>query len=71
MKIISWNVKSINASNKRGKIHQFLESTKVDIVLLQETKLSQDTFQKTMAKWPRWSLVHSHSIGASSGLVVL
>ena len=71
MKIISWNVRGINGSNKRSRIHQFIESAKADIVLLQETKLSQDTFQKTMAKWPRWSSVHRPNIGTSGGLVVL
>ena len=71
MKIVSWNVRGINASDKRGRIHQFLESTKADIVLLQETKLSQETFQKSLAKWPRWYSIHSPSMGASGGLSVL
>ena len=71
MKSVSWNVRGINVSNKRDKIHNFLESSKADIILLQETKLSQEAFQKSMAKWSRWSSVHSPSIGASRGLVVL
>ena len=40
-------------------------------MLLQETKLSQDTFQKIMAKSSRWSSIHSPNIDASGGLVVL
>lgn len=71
MKIISWNVRGINASNKRIGIHQFIESMKVDIILLQEIKLSQDSFQKTIAKWTRWSSSHSPITRASSGLVAL
>ena len=64
MKIVSWNVRGINASDKRGRMHKFLESSKVDIVLLQETKLSQETSQKSLAKWPS-------SIGVSGGLAIL
>lgn len=71
MKIVSWNVRGINASDKRGKIHKFLESSKANIVLLHETKLSQETFQKSLAKWPRWSSVHFPSMGASGGLAIL
>ena len=50
MKIITWNLRGINASDKRGRIKQLLDSTKGDIILLQETKLSEQVFDKTLAK---------------------
>ena len=71
MKINSWNVRGINASNKRNLIHQSLANMKDDIVMLQETKLSQVSFDNTLAKWPKWSSVHSPSNGTFVRLVIL
>ena len=42
-----------------------------DIILLQETKLSQGNFDKTIAKWKKWKSFHVQGIGASGGLAVL
>ena len=71
MKINSWNVRGINASDKIKKIKRLVDDMKSDIVLLQETKLSQESYEKTLFKWSKWSSFHSPSIGASGGLAVL
>ena len=71
MKIITWNVRGFNASEKRGRIKQLLESIKGDIILLQETKLSEQFFDKTLAKWTNWLSVHVEGHGASRGLEIL
>ena len=71
MKIITWNVRGINASDKRGRIKQLLDFTKGDIILLQETKLSAQVFDKTLAKWTNWLSVHAEGHGASGGLAIL
>lgn len=71
MKINSWNVRGINASDKRKRIKRLVDDMKSDIVLLQETKLSQESYEKTLFKWSKWSSFHSPSIGASGGLAVL
>ena len=71
MKINSWNVKGINASDKRHRIKQVVDSMQADIIFLQETKLSQDNFDKTVAKWKKWKSFHAHGKGASGGLATL
>ena len=71
MKINSWNVRGINASDKRKGIKCLIDDMKLDIVLLQETKNSQESYEKTLFKWSKWSSFHSPSIGALGGLVVL
>lgn len=70
MKINSWNVIGINASNQRCRIKQLIDSMNGDIILLQETKLFDDSFDKTLTKWPKQSSLHSPRIGTSSHLVV-
>ena len=60
MKINSWNVRGINASDKRHRIKQVVDSMQVDIIFLQETKLSQDNFDKIVAKWKKWKSFHAH-----------
>ena len=47
MRIISWNVRGINASDNRNRMKQ-LDSSHADIVLLQVTKLSQECYAKTV-----------------------
>ena len=71
MKINSWNVRGINSSDKRHRIKQVVDSMQANIIFLQETKLSQDNFDKTVAKWKKWKYFHAHGIGASGGLATL
>jgi ribonuclease HI/exonuclease III len=71
MKIISWNVRGINASDKRQRIKQQLDSSKADIILLQETKLSQGNYEKSIMTWKGWCSVHMQGMGASGGLGIL
>ena len=39
LKLLSWNVRGLNETDKRLQICNLLRSWKVDIVCLQETKL--------------------------------
>ena len=71
MKINSWNVRGINASEKKHRIKQVVDSMQVDIIMLQETKLSQDNFDKTIGKWKKWRSLHVPRIGAFGGLSIL
>ena len=41
IKILSWNVRGVNDRNKRSSIKALIRSQKVDLVCLQETKMSQ------------------------------
>lgn len=71
MRIISWNVRGINASDKRHIIEQQLDSSQVDIILLQETKLYQDSYKKLVGKWSNWKSSHARGVEASVGLTAL
>lgn len=71
MKMISWNVRGINAPNKRGRIKSRLDSSKDDIFLLQETKLSHKMYHKIVAKWTQFGSPHMQGVGASGGLLTL
>ncbi len=42
-----------------------------DILLLQETKLFEDSYQKSMAKWSKWEYAHLYSVGVSRGCAAL
>ena len=71
MKIVSWNVRGLNASNKRQRIKQVIDSLQTNIILLQETKMSQHNFDKIVASWKKWKYLHMQGLGASRGLAVL
>ena len=51
MKILTWNVRGINASDKQYRVKHKLDSLSMDIILLQETKLSDDTYNKIVNNW--------------------
>ena len=40
MKIVSWNVNGLRAVLKKGDLIEFVNKDKMDVLLLQETKLS-------------------------------
>ena len=42
-KILSWNVRGVNAPDKRKVIKNFLRSYRADLVCLQETKVQEMT----------------------------
>ena len=71
MKILSWNVQGINAPEKCNRINSCLDSIQCDLVLLQETKLSTNNFQKSVGCWLTWNSSHVPSLGASGGITVL
>ena len=71
MKIISWNVRGLNASDKRQIIKQVIDSLQTNIILLQETKMSQHNFDTIVATWKKWKSHHMPGLGASGGIAVL
>lgn len=42
MKILTWNVRGLNAPNKKRLIERGLKKGQVEIVLLQETKMNEE-----------------------------
>jgi len=49
MKIVSWNINGIRASNGGLTIKQILDSLDADIICLQETKVTRDQLPETVA----------------------
>lgn len=71
MRVISWNFKCLNASKKKAQIKCQLDACGADIILLQETKTSQENFESSIMKWGKWNSLHVPAQGALGGLVAL
>lgn len=71
MRIISWNARGINFPNKRAQVKQQLDVCGADVVVLQETKTSYETFEYISKKWNKWKYFHFLAHGASRGLITL
>lgn len=68
--MVSLNVKGLNHPVKRKKIMDYLARTKGDVVLLQETKLSQGEADKVTARWLGESAC-SPAAGKKGGVMTL
>ena len=53
IRILSWNVRGVNDSDKRKIIKSIIKSNKVDVMCLQETKIKEMSME----------LVHSLGVG--------
>ncbi|CAL5344867.1 unnamed protein product [Camellia sinensis] len=73
MKILSWNCRGLGRREKKGKIRSMIIDRKIDIVLLQETKLSSCTELDVKALWPKARMDYSYvdSDGNSGGLLCI
>lgn len=71
MKLISWNVRGLNAPNKRRLIKSQLDLIKCDLVMLQETKLSDVSANVLFSSWKNWNFLSCSFVGASGGLALL
>lgn len=68
MRIISWNIRGLNAPKKRCLIKSQLDLMKCDVVMLQETKLSLSSVESLFSAWKIWKFCASPSLGVSGGL---
>lgn len=71
MKILSWNVKGYNASDKIHLIKRCFDQTRLSIVLLQETKIKEKDFDSFLKCFGKWKGCLSRAVGASGGLGIL
>ncbi|XP_057829570.1 uncharacterized protein LOC131040632 [Cryptomeria japonica] len=71
MKVITWNVRGINAPNKQRILKHYLPSLEGDIMLIQKTKLDEEGYKSLKKKVGIWEVVGVPSSGASGGLGVL
>ena len=72
-KILSWNVRGVNAPNKRKVIKNFLRSYKVDLVCLQETKVQEMTIDLLcslgVGQCLNWKALNTE--GSAGGILLL
>ncbi|XP_028071380.1 uncharacterized protein LOC114273766 [Camellia sinensis] len=73
MKIFSWNCRGLGRREKRGKIRRLIVDRKIDIVLLQETKLNSCNNLDVKALWPKdkMEFLCVDSEGSSGGLLCI
>ena len=72
MKIISWNVRSMNSVSKRAVLKGMVQSSKGECLFVQETKMEMidDQIIRSISPWPSYQYVMCPS-GASGGILVL
>ncbi|XP_057826050.2 uncharacterized protein LOC131037834 [Cryptomeria japonica] len=71
MKLLSWNVRGMNAPDKWHLIKHLIDDTKGDIWLLQETKWNKAEIDAKMRVWKQWNGLFRQSDGASSVLGII
>lgn len=50
MRLLTWNVRGLNAPNKWSLIRLHIDGCLADIVILQETKISEQELEKFIQK---------------------
>ena len=72
IRILSWNVRAANDSEKRKIIKVFLKTQRVDLVCIQETKLkgiSQELARSLrVGRFVDWAV--ANAVGASRGILI-
>ncbi|XP_059073249.1 uncharacterized protein LOC131874050 [Cryptomeria japonica] len=71
MKIVSWNVRGLNAPNKQRLVKRCLSSFSPKLVLLQETKLGDAELASFGNRLGFRKITGTPSIGASRGLAII
>ena len=73
MKIVSWNVRGLGGASQRLVVKELLTRKKVQIALLQETKLKKANDSMVKEVWgSRYlSWVAVDAVGSAGGLLVL
>jgi hypothetical protein len=72
MKLISWNVWDINGPTKHKMIHIKILEEKHSVIMIQETKCSNNTLETLMAHlWKGSKVASIDAVGASGGLKII
>jgi exonuclease III len=72
MKLISWNVRGLNAPSKHKMLKKRINQEKAEVVLIQETKCDKVTMIRITKKiWKNCEVEVVDSEGALGGLVIL
>lgn len=72
-KIVSWNIRGLNETNKRSQIKNLLQEWKPDIVCFQETKLKFISRRLIQSLWscPYVYWIYLALYGASRGVLLM
>ena len=70
MKIITWNIRGLNSSHKLYIVQNFVREKKMDILLLQETKMEKERFEK-IKYFNEYCLKASILEGTLGGTIIL
>jgi exonuclease III len=72
MKIISWNIRGLNGRSKQKSLRDLIFAEKPDVLLLQETKCSNEDINKLLPHcWKQGEAVSIAATGTAGGLAVL
>ena len=69
IKVISWNVRGVNAPEKRKVIKNFLRNYRADIICLQETKVQEMSVKlaRGLGAGRRWNWKTLNAEGSAGG----
>ena len=71
IKILSWNVRGVNDSDKRKVIKNLIRTNKVDLVCLQETKVQEMNFDMVrslgVGRCLDWVAMNAEGSGGGGG----
>ena len=71
MNITTWNARGLNAHSKKRLVKHNLKSLELDIIIIQETKLSTNEAIKLDKMLGIWDSFFQESAGVSRGLGVI
>ena len=72
MKILSWNIRGLNAKSKQALLKERIKKDQPDILLLQETKRAWVETNSTLHKCWKWAqYVEVDARGVDGGLAML
>lgn len=71
MKVLSWNSRGLGHPSKKAALMELIRSEKPDILLIQETKLSQIETSKLIDQYKQYEGCTSEARGASGGILTM
>ena len=72
MKLTSWNCRGLSSKRKEEALKDIIKTSEVDILLLQETKMSQqDSLKASRNAWKNSQGIAENARGASGSLCML
>lgn len=70
MNIISWNIRGLNNPHKKDMLKNIIRDNKLDIMLLQETKMQKDKVE-SLFFFSSGKILSGDADGSSSGMAVI